>query len=86
MQGRRVSIDLLQLMQKRILLTGSTLRNRTIEVKQAIAQDLKKVVMPFVKNGDYKTYIAQVFPMEEAVEAHRLMESRDFIGKIILEF
>lgn len=85
MQGRKVNLDLLQLMQKRILLTGSTLRNRTIEVKASIAKELKSKVLPFIERREYKTYIAQVFPFEEAAEAHRLMESRDFIGKIILQ-
>lgn len=86
MQGRKVAVDLLQLMQKRILLTGSTLRNRTLTVKESISRDIQKTVMPFVENGGYKTYIAQVFPFDQAVAAHSLMESRDFIGKIILEF
>jgi len=86
MQGAKVELNLVKLMQKRIFLTGSTLRNRSVEFKAEIASELEKHVMPLIAQGLYKTYIEQVFPVSEVVEAHKLMESRDFIGKIILRF
>jgi len=84
MQGPKVELNLLKLMQKRIFLTGSTLRNRPPEVKAEIAAGIQKHILPFIATGAYKTYIEEVFPLSEVVQAHRLMESRDFIGKIIL--
>lgn len=86
MQGAKVNLNLIKLMQKRIYITGSTLRNRPLSFKAEIANELKQFVLPFIANGSYKTYIERVFAIDDVVEAHRLMESRDFIGKIILVF
>lgn len=86
MQGAKVTLNLLQLMQKRIYLTGSTLRSRSIEFKSELADELKIHVLPLIENGSFKTYIDKILPYNEVAEAHTLMESRDFIGKIILTF
>lgn len=86
MNGAKVELNLFKLMQKRISITGSTLRNQSLEVKRGIAQELEKNVLPMIEEDRFKTYISQVFPVEEVVSAHHLMESRDFVGKIILAF
>lgn len=86
MQGAKVSLNLFKLMQKRIFLSGSTLRNRSLVFKAELAQEIKKQVVPFIANGSYKTFIEKVFPVEDVIQAHELMESRDFIGKLILVF
>lgn len=86
MKGAKVEVNLFKIMQKRLFLTGSTLRSRSLEFKSALAKELNTEVLPLIAEGKLKTYIAQVFPYTEVVEAHRLMESRDFIGKIILTF
>ena len=86
MQGAKVELNLLKLMQKRVVLTGSTLRNRSNEFKASLTKEIVAHIIPLIKEGKFKTYIYRVFPIEEAAEAHRLMESRDFIGKIILRF
>ena len=86
MDGAKVSLNLFKLMQKRIYVTGSTLRSRSTSFKKEVALELEKNVVPFIANGSYKTFIEKVFPIENVVEAHKLMESRDFIGKIILVF
>lgn len=86
MAGAKVNLNLHYMMQKRISLTGSTLRNRSLSFKAELAQEIKKYVIPFVADGSYKTYIEEIFPVEEVVKAHHLMETRNFIGKIILTF
>ena len=86
MDGAKVNLNLFKLMQKRIFLTGSTLRNRSKSFKTNVANEIKEYVMPLVADGSYRTYIEQVLPIEDVVKAHHLMESRNFIGKIILVF
>lgn len=86
MMGAKVELNLFKLMQKRIFLTGSTLRNRSLSFKAEVATELKAQVLPWIASGAYKTYIQQVFPIDVVVQAHSLMESRDFVGKIILVF
>ena len=86
MEGAKVELNLLKLMQKRIYLTGSTLRSRSIEFKSQLAQEIRQHVLPFIEDRCYRTHIHQVFPFQEAAEAHNLMESRNFLGKIILKF
>ena len=83
--GANVEINLAMAMVKRLTLTGSTLRPRTAEVKAEIAKNLQEQVWPLFENGQIKIPIAKVFPFEQVVEAHRLMESSQHMGKIILE-
>lgn len=84
MMGAKVELNLFKLMQKRIFLSGSTLRNRSVEFKTDLANELTKNVLPLIESGKYKTPIARVFGFEEVKEAHEMMESRDFLGKIIV--
>lgn len=86
MEGPKVNLNLFKLMQKRIFLTGSTLRNRSTSFKADVAREINEYVMPLIANGSYKTYIEQIFSIADVVKAHQLMESRNFIGKIILVF
>jgi NADPH2:quinone reductase len=74
------------LMRKRITITGSTLRQRSIAFKHAIAQQCQKVVWPLLESGRIKPVIHSVFPASEAVLAHRLMESSEHVGKIVLNW
>lgn len=84
MKGRKVELNLLQLMQKRILLTGSTLRARDSMFKAHLREDIEKKVWPLFMSGAFKPLVHQVFPLAEVVEAHRLMDSGDFHGKLVL--
>jgi NADPH2:quinone reductase len=84
MQGSKAEVDFLSLMLKRVTLTGSTLRPRTVEQKTEIAQALRKNVWPLLESGAVRPIIHQTFPLEQATEAHRLMESSTHIGKILL--
>jgi NADPH:quinone reductase len=85
MQGNIVSLNIMQMMRKRITITGSTLRNRDTAFKSALAKDIHEKVWPIFAEGKFKPVIFTTFPMEEADKAHQLMESSRHIGKIILE-
>lgn len=83
LQGARVEIDLNLVMQKRLHLTGSTLRARDHAFKAALAADLQAHVWPLLESGRVKPLIEATYPLREAAEAHRHME-RDHIGKLVL--
>ncbi len=84
LQGSKAEIDFMMLMLKRQTLTGSTLRARPDAQKNAIAKSLQEKVWPLIEAGKVKPVVHKVFPMEQAGEAHRLMESSLHIGKIML--
>jgi putative PIG3 family NAD(P)H quinone oxidoreductase len=84
MQGAKTQVDLLQVMLKRLTLTGSTLRGRTPAQKADIARALKRRIWPLLEAGRIKPVVHAAFPMAQAPEAHRLMESSEHIGKIVL--
>jgi putative PIG3 family NAD(P)H quinone oxidoreductase len=94
-EGRMVIVGLLQggkstvewglLMVKRLTITGSTLRASPLARKAQIAASLREKVWPLFESAKLKTVIHRVFPMAEAAEAHRLMESSAHIGKIMLQ-
>ena len=83
-EGYRSELDLRTLLMKRITLTGSTLRPRTVAEKAEIAVELKEKVWPLLSNGTIKPIIHSIFPLSQASEAHRLMEQGSHIGKILL--
>ncbi|MBW2429267.1 MAG: NAD(P)H-quinone oxidoreductase [Deltaproteobacteria bacterium] len=84
LKGSRVEIDMMHILRKRLIITGSTLRPRSAEAKAGIAQNLRAQVWPLIESGEIKPLIAARFPLTDAAEAHRLMESSKHIGKIIL--
>jgi putative PIG3 family NAD(P)H quinone oxidoreductase len=83
--GSRAEIDFLPVMLKRLTLTGSTLRARSVAFKAAIARNLERNVWPKLKSGDIRPVMAESFPLAAASEAHALMESSRHIGKIVLD-
>ena len=85
MQGYKAEIDFRPLLMKRVTLTGSTLRPRSIKEKAEIARGLFKEVWPLLDAGIIRPIIHQTFPLEKAADAHRLMESSNHIGKILLK-
>ena len=85
MQGSKAEVDFLSLLLKRVTLTGSTLRPRSIEQKTNIAQALRKNVWQLLDSGTVRPIIYQIFSLEQAAEAHILMESSTHIGKILLK-
>ncbi len=78
------SLDLLPVMLKRLTITGSTMRPRSTAEKGAIAAALRSLIWPLLEAGRFAPVIDSVFPLEQAAEAHALMESSRHIGKIIL--
>ncbi|HUZ63520.1 MAG TPA: zinc-binding dehydrogenase, partial [Acetobacteraceae bacterium] len=78
------SLDLLPVMTRRLTITGSTMRPRTTAQKGAIAAELRAKVWPLLGAGRCAPVIHEVFPLEQAAAAHRLMESGAHIGKIML--
>ncbi|WP_238879887.1 NAD(P)H-quinone oxidoreductase [Achromobacter xylosoxidans] len=85
LEGSKAEIDALPIMTKRLSFTGSTLRPRSDEDKGAIAQALANKVLPLMEQGRCLPLIHQVFPLEQAAQAHALMESSRHIGKIMLK-
>jgi NADPH2:quinone reductase len=82
--GAAASIDASLVLRRRLTITGSTLRPRPVAFKSAIAASLKKTVWPWLAGGKVKPVVYRVFPAAEAAEAHRLMESNQHIGKLVL--
>ena len=77
-------LDLGDVMRRRLTITGSTLRPRSVEEKGAIAADLEREVWPLLERGSVKPVIFRTFPLAEAAAAHRMMESSEHVGKIVL--
>jgi NADPH2:quinone reductase len=84
LKSSKVEFDFMPMMLKRLTLTGSTLRPRSVEQKGAIARELREKVWPLLAAGTVRPIIHKTFPLAEAGEAHRLMESSQHIGKILL--
>ncbi|MFN8761087.1 MAG: zinc-binding dehydrogenase, partial [Burkholderiales bacterium] len=82
--GARSQINLAPILMRRLSLTGSTLRGRSVTFKAAIAQQLLRRVWPLLETRSIKPVIDRVFPLEQAANAHELMESGTHIGKIML--
>ena len=85
LEGSKAEIDALPIMTKRLSFTGSTLRPRSDEDKGAIARALADKALPLMEQGSCRPLIHAVFPLEQAAQAHALMESSKHIGKIMLK-
>jgi putative PIG3 family NAD(P)H quinone oxidoreductase len=82
--GAKATIDLLTVMQKRIVVTGSTLRGRSVAEKGSIADALRTRVWPLIDRGDVTPVVFATFPLRDAAAAHRVLESGAHIGKLVL--
>ena len=82
--GPKAEVNFMPVMLKRLTLTGSTLRPLPIERKGEIAKALEKTVWPLIASGEIAPMVHTTFPLSQAAEAHRLMESSKHIGKIVL--
>lgn len=83
--GAKAEIDLGQVLRRRLSISGSTLRPRPVAFKAAIARSLRERVWPLFEQGKLRPVIHQTFPLEQAADAHALMESSTHVGKIVLE-
>lgn len=84
MKNMNVNINLRIIMAKNLVLTGSFLKPQTADVKTEIAQQVEKNIWPLFQSGAIQPIIEKKFPLADAAEAHRLMESSEHIGKILL--
>jgi putative PIG3 family NAD(P)H quinone oxidoreductase len=84
MGGPKAQLNLIPVMQRRLTITGSLLRPRTVEEKGAIAKALETRVWPLLAAGTVKPIIHATFPLVKAADAHRALEAGDHIGKIVL--
>ena len=84
LRGPKTELDVNELMRRRLTLTGSTLRPRPVAFKGAIAARLRSRIWPLIEDGRIKPVIYKTFKLEEAAEAHRLMETNAHIGKLVL--
>jgi NADPH2:quinone reductase len=82
--GARAEINLGLILTKRLTLTGSTLRSRTVAQKSEVADAVRKNIWPLLSAGRVRPVIHATFPLADASEAHRLMETSSHIGKIVL--
>ena len=84
LQGPKIEVDFTLLMVKRLTYTGSTLRPRSAADKAAIGRQLQAQIWPRLTRGEIRTVIERVYPFDQVVAAHELMESSAHIGKILL--
>ena len=82
--GAMATVPLFEIMRKRLVLTGSTLRARDDAFKSLVADELSRNVWPFVQSGQLRPLMDQSFPLERAADAHARMDAGDHIGKIVL--
>ena len=82
--GAKGTLDLSAVLRRRLTITGSTLRPRPVAFKAAIARRVRESVWPLIESGRIKPMLFRTFPLADAAEAHRLMESSQHVGKIVL--
>ncbi|MFD2288230.1 zinc-binding dehydrogenase [Pedobacter petrophilus] len=83
-EGKNTNLDIWKLMVKRLTITGSTLRARDTGFKAKLTSDILENVWPKIEAGKFKPVIYKTLPFDQAADAHRLLESGDHIGKIVL--
>jgi len=83
--GATAEIPIVDIMRRRLTLTGSTLRPRSVEFKTMVADEIGKTVWPYVEGGRLKPVIDSTFPLDQAAAAHARMESGEHVGKIVLD-
>jgi NADPH:quinone reductase-like Zn-dependent oxidoreductase len=84
-RGAKAEILLPEIMRRRLTLTGSTLRPRSVEFKTMVAEEIARTVWPYAEGGRLKPVIDSVFPLVRAADAHARMEAGEHVGKIVLE-
>jgi NADPH2:quinone reductase len=84
MGGSKAEVNTGQILRRRLTITGSTLRPRPVSFKKQITHQLHERIWPLLNAGKLKPVIYKTFSLEEAADAHRLMESSEHVGKIVL--
>ena len=83
--GNSANVSIATVLRRRLTITGSTLRPRSVEFKTAIARQLRDKVWPLLESGKVKSVVYRRFPLADAAGAHALMETSEHVGKIILD-
>ena len=83
-RGAKAEINIASVMQRRLTITGSTLRARSVADKGLIAKAVKRNVWPLLERGVVRPIVHKIFPLERAADAHRMMEAGEHIGKLVL--
>jgi putative PIG3 family NAD(P)H quinone oxidoreductase len=82
--GAVVEMPILKIMQKRLTVTGSTLRPRSADEKARLAGEIERVVWPWIASGQVRPIVDKVFPLTEAAAAHAWLEGGAHVGKVML--
>ena len=82
--GAKAQVNFVTILQRRLTITGSTLRARSIEEKGRLAREVERHVWPLLTSGAVKPLIHATFPLDRAAEAHRMLEAGTHVGKIVL--
>ena len=85
MRGSKAEVDFWKVLPKRLTLYSSTLRPQSVTQKTAIAQAVAHDVWPLVADGSVYTHVHATYPLEQASEAHAMMEASTHMGKLVLE-
>jgi NADPH:quinone reductase-like Zn-dependent oxidoreductase len=83
-RGGRGELDIMAVLRKRLTLTGSTLRTRSVAEKGALAREVRNHVWPLIASGAMKAQVHATFPLADAAAAHRMMEASTHVGKLVL--
>ena len=83
-RGAKAEVLIPDLMRRRLTMTGSTLRPRSVEFKSMVADEIRSTVWPYAEGGRLKPVIDEVYPLAEAAAAHARMEAGEHVGKIVL--
>ncbi|GAC1490447.1 MAG: NAD(P)H-quinone oxidoreductase [Flavisolibacter sp.] len=83
-KGNHADVNFMEIIRKRIMITGSTLRSRDLGFKSKLTEAVKKNIWPLIASGKFRPFITRQYPLKDAAEAHARMESGEHMGKIIL--
>lgn len=83
--GAKVTVDLFRIMQKQLIVTGSTLRPRSADEKARLSHAVRDYVWPLIEAGAIKTVVEKTFPLDKAGDAHAWLEAGQHVGKVVLK-
>jgi NADPH2:quinone reductase len=84
MGGPKAQLNMMPVLQRRLTVTGSTLRPRSVAEKAAIARAVHEHVWPLYESGAVRVVVHQTFGLRDAADAHRVMDASTHVGKLIL--
>ena len=82
--GSTLEVPVFKIMQKRAVITGSTLRPRSADEKARLAAEIERIVWPWIEAGKLRAVVDRTFPLADAATAHAFLESGGHVGKVVL--